>query len=79
MYVLGCNSLAISTLEFGLRTPELGRTQYFFGAVVFILNSTVSVLGFVSRMYVVYPCSKSPEKSTKKINNNDYTTNDRTK
>lgn len=43
-------SLAISTLEFGSSTPELGRTQYFFGAVVFILKSTVSFEGLVNRM-----------------------------
>lgn len=65
------NSLAISTLVLGSRTPELGRTQYFFGAVVLILNNTVSLEGLVRRMYVVHPTSNIPVTSTKKFNNND--------
>lgn len=46
MYVL----LAISIVSFAPNTPELGRTQYFLGAVVLILNITFLSVGFVSFM-----------------------------
>lgn len=43
----------MSIAAFGSKTPELGRTQYFFGAVVFILNNTFLSAGFVSVIYEV--------------------------
>lgn len=40
------NVLAMSIISFGFRVPQLGRTQYFFGAVVLILNKIVLSVGF---------------------------------
>jgi hypothetical protein len=56
----GRHSLAISIEVVGSRTPELGRTQYFFGAVVLILNNTFLSDGFVSFMYEVTGALKGP-------------------
>lgn len=44
---------AISVTSFGLRAPEFGRTQYLFGAVVFILKYTFLFVGLVNFIYDV--------------------------
>lgn len=44
------DSLDTSTLAFGSSVPQLGRTQYFFGAVVLILNRIFSSVGLDRRM-----------------------------
>lgn len=43
--------LAISMVLFGSSMPQLGRTQYFLGAVVLILNRMICSVGFVNRIY----------------------------
>lgn len=47
-------------MEFGPNTPELGRTQYFLGAVVLILNITFISVGFIRRMNDVTGTLKGP-------------------
>lgn len=51
---------------FALNTPEFGRTQYFFGAVVLILKPIFSSEGFVSFIYDVIGFLNDPatEKNT---------------
>lgn len=57
--VLDCNSqenhhlLSINVLALGLTAPTFGRTQYFLGAVVLILNSCVESVGFVNLIVVI--------------------------
>jgi hypothetical protein len=47
--------------SFGLRAPEFGRTQYLFGAVVFILKYTFLFVGLINFMYdVTGPPVKGP-------------------
>lgn len=41
--------------------PELGRTQYFFGAVVLILNITLLSVGFFSVIYEVTGTLNGPK------------------
>lgn len=53
--------LAISVLLLGSKTPELGRTQYFLGAVVLILNITLLSDGFVNFIYEVTGALNGPE------------------
>lgn len=57
--------LATSMVDFGSRTPELGRTQYRFGAVVLILKRIFLSVGFVSLMYVNTETLKGPETNIK--------------
>lgn len=45
--------------------PELGRTQYFFGAVVLILKSTFLSDGLVNFIYDVIGTLKGPETKSK--------------
>lgn len=45
----------------GSSVPELGLTQYFFGAVVLILNSTTFSDGLVNFMYDVHGTLNGPE------------------
>lgn len=54
--------LATSIVVLGSRAPELGRTQYRFGAVVLILKRIFLSVGFVSRMYVSTETLKGPAK-----------------
>lgn len=54
--------LAISIILLGSNIPELGRTQYFFGAVVLILNNTFLSEGFVNFIYDVTGTLKGPVK-----------------
>ena len=58
--------LAISTELFGSTTPQFGRTQYFFGAVVLILNAIVSSVGFFRLICDVTGCENGPEEGKKK-------------
>ena len=58
----GSYLLAISTELFGSTTPQLGRTQYFLGAVVLILNATFFSVGFFRLMCDVTGCVKGPKK-----------------
>ena len=46
--------------------PELGRTQYFFGAVVLILNPTLLLVGLCNVIYEVIGCLNAPESKIKK-------------
>lgn len=54
------NSLAISTELLGSMVPQLGRTQYFFGAVVLILNKIFLSVGFFRLMCDVTGCVNGP-------------------
>lgn len=56
------NILAISNFVLGSKSPELGRTQYFFGAVVLILNKTFLSVGFIIVMYEVTGTLNGPTK-----------------
>lgn len=47
------NLLSINVLELGLTAPTFGRTQYFLGAVVLILNNCVESVGFVNLIVVM--------------------------
>lgn len=53
-------SLAISTELRGSMAPQLGRTQYFLGAVVLILNKTFFSVGFFRLMCDVTGCVNGP-------------------
>lgn len=57
------NLLAISTELFGSTMPQLGRTQYFLGAVVLILNATFLSDGFFRLMCDVTGCVNGPKKN----------------
>lgn len=60
-----CNniySLAISTELRGSMAPQLGRTQYFFGAVVLILKRIFLSVGFFRVMCEVTGCVNGPAK-----------------
>jgi hypothetical protein len=54
------DSLAISTELRGSMAPQFGRTQYFFGAVVLILNKTFFSVGFLRLMCDVTGCVNGP-------------------
>lgn len=58
--------LAISTELLGSTTPQLGRTQYFLGAVVLILNAIFLSVGFFRLMCDVTGCVNGPK------NNKEY-------
>lgn len=53
--------LAISTELLGSMVPQLGRTQYFFGAVVLILNKIFLSVGFFRLICDVTGCVNGPE------------------
>lgn len=53
-------SLAISTELLGSMAPQFGRTQYFFGAVVLILNKIFLSVGFFRLMCDVTGCVNGP-------------------
>lgn len=55
-----CNILAMSIISFACRVPQLGRTQYFFGAVVLILNKIVLSVGFLNFIYDVMDWLNGP-------------------
>lgn len=59
-------SLAISIESLGYKCPQFGRTQYFFGAVVLILNKMVLSVGLVNRIYDVIDELNGPKKLKKK-------------
>lgn len=56
-------SLAISTELRGSMAPQLGRTQYFFGAVVLILKRIFLSVGFFRVMCEVTGCVNGPAKN----------------
>jgi hypothetical protein len=58
------DSLAISTELRGSIAPQFGRTQYFFGAVVLILNKTFFSVGFFRLMCDVTGCVNGPGRKT---------------
>lgn len=58
------NLLDTSTLAPGSRLPEFGRTQYFFGAVVLILNRMFLSVGLTRIMCEVMGVSKGPALAT---------------
>lgn len=64
MIIIYKYSLAISITLFESSTPELGRTQYFLGAVVLILNKTFLSEGFINFMYDVTATLKGPANNT---------------
>lgn len=59
------HSLAISTELLGSMAPQLGRTQYFFGAVVLILNKIFLSVGFLRLMCDVTGCVNGPVEETR--------------
>ena len=61
------NLLAISTELLGSIAPQFGRTQYFFGAVVLILNKTFLSVGFLRLMCDVTGCVNGPESNNRKV------------
>lgn len=61
-------SLATSIVCLGSNAPEFGRTQYFLGAVVFILNKIFLSVGLVNRIYDITDTLNGPETQNKNLN-----------
>lgn len=58
--------LATSIVCLGSNAPEFGRTQYFLGAVVFILKRIFLSVGLVNRIYDITDTLNGPKTIEKK-------------